>query len=123
MLTGCIGGVPNSQTVPVSGVDADGCTSITVAARSTQVIEVPITKGIKVNYTFKVDNRKLEISSVFGGEKGSVTLMEKKYVNGEDGPCSGSWTAPGDGIISVFFDNTHSMLRSKEIAYKVEPEA
>ena len=42
---GCIGNVPNSQTVPVNEISADGSSSMTIAARTAQTLELPVCKG------------------------------------------------------------------------------
>lgn len=122
---GCIGGIPNSQTTPINAVDADGAASITISARTVQSIELPISKGFVIDYLFEVESRKIEISATVRpadeeGDSKNVDLMETRYVNGEDGPLKGSWASPMDGLLIVRFDNTHSMLRSKNVKYSLD---
>ncbi len=122
---GCIGGVPNSQTTPINSVDADGAASITITARTVQTIELPVQKGFLVDYLFEVEARKIEISATVRPEgieddSKNIDLMETRYVDGEAGALKGSWASPASGLLIIKFDNTHSMLRSKNVKYKFD---
>jgi hypothetical protein len=46
--------------------------------------------------------------------------MKKQFPNLEDGVVDGTWNAPGDGVWIIRLDNTHSLLRSKKVFYKVD---
>jgi hypothetical protein len=118
---GCIGGVPNSQTFAINDIDADGLMSVTVSSRHTQHLDFPLTKGAKVHYQLKVKDRKIEILSTLKEIGGTEhPIIAKKYLNAEDGVLSGDYVAPVDGTLTFIFDNTHSMMRSKNVMYKVE---
>ena len=119
---GCIAGVPNSQPAPINEIDANGLASITVPARSILPIEFPVIKGMKMQFAIRVDDRKVELSATFTEQATSLSTltMEKRFINSEDGTINGSWEAPSDGTWSIQFDNTHSMLRTKKVFYKIE---
>jgi hypothetical protein len=123
---GCISGVPNSQKAPINELDENGLASVTVSARSTNPIELAVTKGMKMKYSFRVEDRKVEISSILkpvNEEKGEdINVMEKRYLTVEDGILQGSWEAPLDGIWIIVLDNTHSMMRSKKVFYKIDQQ-
>jgi hypothetical protein len=119
---GCIGNIPNSQSAPVNEVTADGLSAITISARSTEKIEVPIPAGVKINYAIRVESRKIEIQSDFTAIDNSKTiaLIQKRFLNAEEGELNGQFNATEPGNLIFLFDNTHSLLRSKVIQYKIE---
>ena len=121
---GCIAGVPNSQTAPIEDIDADGNTCVSVSARSTRSVEIPVKKGMALKYALRVEDRKIEISAKFNENAASTStyFMDKKFLTSEQGALNGTFTPSQDGYCIFVFDNTHSILRSKKVFYKVEFE-
>ncbi|KAJ3411186.1 hypothetical protein HDV05_002614 [Chytridiales sp. JEL 0842] len=118
---GCVGGVPNTQTFAIDEIDENGLMSLTVSARHVQTVDMPLTKGMKVHYQLKIKERKIEVFAHLKGTDGSEhKFIEKKYLAAEDGTLSGDFVAPVDGNVDFVFDNSHSLLRSKHVSYKLE---
>ncbi|KAI9329093.1 CRAL-TRIO domain-containing protein [Obelidium mucronatum] len=127
---GCIGGVPNSQTSPITGVSESGMVSINVAARSVETVEIPLVKGTQIRYEFKVsEKQQIKTSVLFRktaendtGEEGksAIDVVAKRSIEEKDGVISGSFVAPEDGVFVKSFDNSYSWLRSKTVWYKID---
>lgn len=122
---GCIPGTPNSQTTPINSISSDGKISITVAARSSQTVALPVAKDCPISVEIEVDTRKVEVSVCVrpedmetGGKY--VALMETRYVSDEDGLFTGKFVTPISGTLIVNFDNTHSLMRSKTLKYRID---
>ncbi|KAI9333611.1 CRAL-TRIO domain-containing protein [Obelidium mucronatum] len=126
---GCIGGVPNSQTSPNTGVSESGMVSIHVAARSEETVEIPLIKGAHIRYEFKVlDKQDIKVSAWF--QKYDVTaeadvktidvVMMSRSIEGQDGVVTGTFLAPEDGLFVKSFNNSYSWIRSKTVWYKVD---
>ena len=45
---GCIGSVPNTQTVYLNSINQEGESSMTIAAGTVQVLEIPVDKGLMI---------------------------------------------------------------------------
>lgn len=107
---------------------------LSVGARSREVVrvEVPFEGENEIKFVVSVLARGVEFSAKFltrntGEEKadksgGGTVLRKDGKVKADDGPIRGSWTVQGPGTVELCFDNTHSMLRSKTVRYKVEVE-
>ena len=120
---GCIGGVPNSQTSPINQIDGDGMSSMTVSARSSETIDFVVAQGLKLSYSLKVDNRKIEIKGIFTSSNGAVSsFIKKRFLESDEGTLNGNFTATEDGVCVLEFDNSASILRSKVIHYKISVE-
>ena len=119
---GCIAGVPNNQTEPIAGISADGLNRVDVAARNVQKIELPVQKGMALNYTIKSESSKVNVSANFRNAAGNVkTLMEVQCLKGEEASSlAGRWEIEEEGTVELSFDNTHSIFFSKSVSYKVD---
>jgi hypothetical protein len=53
------------------------------------------------------------------GDQGELQRVDKHAA--EDGPCSGSFEAAGPAVLEFEFDNSFSMLRSKTVSLRVQP--
>ncbi|KAG9401143.1 hypothetical protein AC1031_009898 [Aphanomyces cochlioides] len=115
----CIGSVPNSQTVPISAVDADGLTSVTLAARSSQTIDVPVGKGMVVEYHLEAEGKPLSVTvALVAPSQDETILLEKPLLQKSDGAVVGKWAIPQDGILQLQVANVHAFLRGRTIKYK-----
>ncbi|ORY46396.1 hypothetical protein BCR33DRAFT_849125 [Rhizoclosmatium globosum] len=108
---GCISGIPNYQTVPVNAISDSGLMNITVHARSTEMVEVPLAQGAQIKYEFKISEKQdIKVQIVFrpnGGIK-EVEVVALRSLEEKDGVISGSFVAPTAGILVKTFDNTFS---------------
>ncbi|KAJ3285608.1 hypothetical protein HDU79_007202 [Rhizoclosmatium sp. JEL0117] len=120
---GCISGIPNYQTVPVNAISDSGLMNITVHARSTETVEVPLAKGDQIKYEFKISEKQdIKVQIVFrpnGGTK-EVEVVALRSIEEKDGVISGSFVASTGGILIKTFDNSFSWVRAKNVWYKLE---
>ncbi|KDO35403.1 hypothetical protein SPRG_00253 [Saprolegnia parasitica CBS 223.65] len=119
---GCIGGIPNSQTTPLTSVDDDGLASMTVAARSVQSLDIAIKKGRVFEYTLGVPGKRVEVSVAFKStEDGkAIDIFPKQFLDNTSGLVDGVWPAPADGVVTVVFDANDAVFRGRQVQYKVE---
>lgn len=111
---------------------------ITVGPRSVQKLEFPCIAGVKLLYSFRVQDRKVELSGDYHDgncnnnngsvSSSSVVILDKRWLNQEDGIVSGEWvnnTATTTTTTTIVFslDNTHSLMRSKRVFYKIQFES
>lgn len=120
---GCIGGIPNSQTRPISGLTDDGFIKLSIPARSDQILEFPVLQGIVMQYTFKSESKKMRFEAWFETEhqtllKQAIFDHQKLDVDGEG--VSGKFEAAQNGMVKIRFDNTKSLLLSANMSYKVD---
>lgn len=119
----CVGGLPNTQTTPADVVGSDGFTDITISARYTQTVQLSLVKDSQVKFFFNIEYKSLGIQAVVvplkAGDEECV-LMEKQIVEDNQCPLMGTWTAPIGGTLIITFDNSHSLLRSKKLRYKID---
>lgn len=120
---GCIGNVPNSQTLPLSGITTEGLSKQVISARKNERIEFPIIRGTKVSYTIQVESKKLEVSAMFSNGNSVLqdNIIEKRFVESSD-VIEGKWNAKEDGVLTFEFDNSHSYFNSKTVMYKIDFE-
>jgi hypothetical protein len=140
---GCIGGVPNSQKIPmkiVGGMDRNHqLVSMTVRAREKQMVEIPVAKGMTISYILKAEGKKIEVGAMIKlqglnmnmrettrhgmkeEEDGMViVLMEKRYVEWVDGEITGTWIAPVEGLFVMTFDNNDAVFYARKIQYSLD---
>lgn len=127
---GCINGVPNSQTVMNSNVNAEGEITLSVKSRSKQSCDMGVVEGSKVKYTFSVKSKNIVIdaklrimsdNNVEGEDSGNddIILLPQQTVSVKDGKLEGDWDIPADGILDFTFDNSSSLLSSKSVTYSM----
>jgi hypothetical protein len=123
-LPGCIAGIPNSQTSPLNEVTSDGCSSITVGARSSENIEIPVGSGSRVVYAVSVQDKDISVSISFANalHKETKDIVSKRLLSSKDDAVEGKYLAEAEGVISLLLDNTKSLLKSKTVKYKLEYE-
>jgi hypothetical protein len=83
--------------------------------------EVPLA-GLAIQYTMSIVGYDIGVSASITSKDGKQTqnfLPESKLVAAE-GMKSGVFTAPYEGTISLTFDNSYSMMRSKTVKYKFQ---
>ncbi|KDO35404.1 hypothetical protein SPRG_00254 [Saprolegnia parasitica CBS 223.65] len=119
---GCIGGIPNSQTTPLTSVDDDGLASMTLAPRSTQSIERSIATGCVFEYTLGVPGKRVLVSVSFTGRDTSTVLpiLPAQFLDQATGCIDGVWSSPSDGVITIRFDANDAVFRSRDVQYKVD---
>ena len=121
---GCIGGIPNSQTTPVSGITSDGYTKMDIPSRSEQTLEFPVAKDVTVTYGLKSESKKMRFELWFEPEvnsalRESIVDLQKSKDLDEHG-LSGTWTSPTTGMVKLKLDNTNSLLLSASMSYKMD---
>ncbi|KAJ3401483.1 hypothetical protein CcCBS67573_g07329 [Chytriomyces confervae] len=138
-IGGCVGGVPNSQTTPVTEISGDGGVSLTVASRNVEIVSYPLLAGTKARYMLAVgvgqniqvrvtftprDSDKSQVivaPQVIEGAKKKLLLGKSKTdASGEEYAISGDFTAKSQGIFAIEFDNSQSWMRSKTVSYLFE---
>jgi endoglucanase Acf2 len=117
--------VPNTQKTPINDVSEDGFVSVSVSARSKQVMEVPVTKGCTVTYTIRPESgQRIEASVEFRTVVMGSNDMKVEQIKGktqlDNNVLSGTFQAPEDGFFSQVFDNTGSWLKSKIVWFKTD---
>ncbi|EQC42165.1 hypothetical protein SDRG_01005 [Saprolegnia diclina VS20] len=117
---GCIGGLPNSQTTPLTGVNDDGLASMTLAPRSTQTIERSIASGCVLEYTLGVPGKRVLVSVGFIGASTVLPILPAQFLDQATGCIDGVWSAPSDGVLRLHFDANDAVFRSRDVQYKVD---
>ncbi|KAF0699239.1 Aste57867_10204 [Aphanomyces stellatus] len=118
----CIGGIPNAQLLPTYGVDADGFISMKIGARAHETIEVPVGKGMYVEYLLEAQGKPLDVRVSVADDTGAdvAVLIERPSLQQSDGPISGTWTIPRDGMLRMQVENRHAFLRGRSIKFKLD---
>ncbi|KAI8909154.1 CRAL-TRIO domain-containing protein [Gorgonomyces haynaldii] len=117
---GCVGGAPNSLKTPIAEIDQDGLISINVSARKSEQIQIPFAQGMTAEYHVKVESKSIDFSLSFVQSDGqSIQIIPKKTIHSTD-TIKSTFKIPQDGMLSLDFDNTSSILRSKKVFYKAE---
>ncbi|KAJ3062337.1 hypothetical protein HDU98_001785 [Podochytrium sp. JEL0797] len=120
----CIGGVPNTQTTPITGISSEGMISMAVSARNSETVDVPLAQGAGIRFEVKAgEKQQIKVRVVFKEvESGvEVDVVAKRLLEGKDGVVSGEFVADTNGVFSLFFDNSFSWIRSKTVWYKQFP--
>jgi len=112
-LGGCIAGAPNSQAAPASPpgtavtVPAGGCHEVVVTARSAKELLV---------YEWAIAEKGLEVSCSLQPEAGPpVSLLPARKYKAEEGKVAGTVEVPCAGVVTLRFDNSHSMFTKKTV--------
>lgn len=111
---GCIGDIPNTQTVSFND---NGLTSLTIGIRSTQTIDIPVKSGKRLLYTLKAPGKSLNVSIVF--RPFNHLILPKQTLALANGIVDGTWLAPKEGIASLIFENS-ARFGSRTVLYKTE---
>ncbi|KAI8615275.1 hypothetical protein BC830DRAFT_311178 [Chytriomyces sp. MP71] len=128
---GCIGGIPNSQTTPVTDVSDDGAISLNISSRNTEVASFPVLAGSKVVYVAKIaptQNIQARISFKLQESGKEIEIVAKKTLEGpgkkstneDENAWMGDFKADADGVFVIEFDNSSSWMKSKTVTYRLD---
>ncbi|KAG9401141.1 hypothetical protein AC1031_009897 [Aphanomyces cochlioides] len=116
----CIGNVPNSQTIPIDAVDANGLTSVTLAARTSQTIDLPVSKGTVVNYHLEAEGKPLSVTvALVAPPQDEQFFLERPMLQKSNGAVVGKWAIPQDGILQLRVANAHAFMSGRSFKYKL----
>ncbi|CAK4695031.1 hypothetical protein LEN26_006866 [Aphanomyces euteiches] len=116
----CIGNVPNSQTIPIDAVDANGLTSVTLAARTSQTIDLPVSKGTVVNYHLEAEGKPLSVTvALVAPPQDEQFFLERPMLQKSNGAFVGKWAIPQDGILQLRVANIHAFMSGRSFKYKL----
>lgn len=102
------------------GLKVQGADELAVPARTEHTCSFFVNKGSTLRWTFRVQDFDIGFSvrkriQEWGGSREDNILALERYEHTDT--ISGSWVLEEDCMLVVGFDNTHSLLRSKTVAY------
>ncbi|KAI8620406.1 CRAL-TRIO domain-containing protein [Chytriomyces sp. MP71] len=128
---GCIGGVPNSQTTPITNVSDDGSISLNISSRNTEVASFHVLAGSRIKCVVKIAptqniQARMSIKRQESGKEMEIVAKKtlegpgKKSTNENENAWMGDIKADADGVFMIEFDNSSSWMKSKTVTYSVD---
>lgn len=102
------------------GIKIQGAEELTVPARTEHTCCYHVSKGSTLRWSFRVKDHDIGFGvrmrvQQWGGSREDDVLEIERFDNADT--ITGSWVADEDRTMVLVFDNRHSKLRSKTVAY------
>lgn len=100
----------------------DAYTELSVPARAMSRLVVTLPEEVAVGWDWVLSEHTINFTAVFRDVDGNASTLSAVAEHPAGDACTGRFDVLGPGMLELMFDNSHSLLRSKTVQYRVEPK-